>query len=321
MGETGRDHQAWRAGRPGRCVDPGGRGAGPRATQCTARRGGGGTGARHRARQPARARLRVPGMEVVARLLFPLPRRGRDAPRPGDRAGFALGREPHGRQLPARQLRLHRVERPSREGHARLERAARLVRDPGDLPVREGAEPRLAQARTRPSAVRPAEQEQVIGNAGSWPGVLVAVVAANLTPGPACAQDRITRDQVVAILARASPEHPADFTGQDLSGLDLSGIDFKRANLTKCRLVRTNFAKARLFSATLTDAVATDADFTGANLRLALLNRANLTGADLTDADVTGADLAGAVLKDVRGRDRIRGLDQALHVDQAVFHD
>jgi uncharacterized protein YjbI with pentapeptide repeats len=65
----------------------------------------------------------------------------------------------------------------------------------------------------------------------------------------------------------------------------------------------------------------TEADFTGANLRKVLLVRANLSGADLTDADVTGADLAGATLRDIRGRGRIRGLDQALNVDQAILHD
>lgn len=241
-----------------------------------------------------------------------------------------------------------------------------------------------------------------------WALTAAAVSAA---PWPAASQDRLDRDQVLAILARASAEHPADFSGKDLSGLDLSGVDFKRANLSKCRLVRTNFRSARLFSVTLTDADASEADFTaanldvavayrvglreavlrdasafatilegadlsdadlsgfrflgpmanikaprakfvkanlgvdpgnqsmglmrvdatgadfsgadftGASLRKALLVRATFTGATLTDADVTYADLAGALLKDIRGRDRIRGLEQALHVDQAVFHD
>src|SRR2546430_521339 len=49
--------------------------------------------------------------------------------------------------------------------------------------------------------------------------------------------------------------------------------------------------------------------------------RAALPGADLTDADVAGADLTGAILKGIRGRDRLRGLDKALHVDQAIFND
>src|SRR5712692_3741176 len=202
--------------------------------------------------------------------------------------------------------------------------------------------------------------------------LVLALGTAGVAAPPARAQERLTRGQVLAALATATPERPADFTGQDLSGLDLAGVDFKRANLTRCHLVRTNFANARLFSVTLTDAVATDADFsaanldvavayrvdpqrakfvradlgadagnqsmgvmrldatgvdfsgadlTGANLRKVLLVRANLTGADLTDADVTGADLSGALLKDIRGKDRIRGLDKALHADQAIFND
>src|SRR5438445_250558 len=65
----------------------------------------------------------------------------------------------------------------------------------------------------------------------------------------------------------------------------------------------------------------TGADLSGANLRKALLVRADLTGADLTDADVTGTDLTGAILRNIRGRDRLRGLDKALHVDQAIFND
>jgi len=36
---------------------------------------------------------------------------------------------------------------------------------------------------------------------------------------------------------------------------------------------------------------------------------------------VSGADLTGAILRNIRGRERIRGLDRALHVDQAVFND
>jgi uncharacterized protein YjbI with pentapeptide repeats len=65
----------------------------------------------------------------------------------------------------------------------------------------------------------------------------------------------------------------------------------------------------------------TGADLSDANLRKALLVRADLTGADLTDADLTGADLLGAILKGIRGRDRIRGLDKAVHADQAIFND
>jgi uncharacterized protein YjbI with pentapeptide repeats len=223
--------------------------------------------------------------------------------------------------------------------------------------------------------------------------------------------ERLTREQVLAALAAATPEHPASFVGKDLSGLDLSGVDFKRADLSRSRLVQTNLAGAHLFSTTLTDAVATgadftganldvsvmyrvdlrhatlreaslfaviltgadlsdadltrarviavlghaklvrarltganlgadpgnqpmglmrtdaadtdctDADFTGANLRKMNLTRAVLTGANLTDADLTGADLAETDLRNIRGRETLRGLDRALHVEQAKFHD
>jgi uncharacterized protein YjbI with pentapeptide repeats len=223
--------------------------------------------------------------------------------------------------------------------------------------------------------------------------------------------EHLTRDQVLAALAAATPEHPANFVGKDLSGLDLSGVDFKRADLSRSRLVRTNLARAHLFSTTLTDAVATgadftganldvsvmyrvdlrhatlreaslfaailtgadlsdadltrarviavlghaklvraqltganlgadpgnqpmglmrtdaadtdctDADFTGANLRKMNLTRAVLTGANLTNADLTGADLAETDLRHIRGRETIRGLDRALHVEQAKFND
>jgi uncharacterized protein YjbI with pentapeptide repeats len=223
--------------------------------------------------------------------------------------------------------------------------------------------------------------------------------------------ERLTREQVLAALASATPQHPADLSGSDLSELDLSGVDFKRADLSRCRLVRTNFSRAQMFAVTLSDAAASEAIFTGANLDVAVmyridlrhanlrgaslfstiltgadlseadltsarliavlsnaklvratlahanlgadpgnqsmgvmrtdatgadlsgadftaadlrkinLTRANLTGADLTDADVTGADLTGAILRTIRGRDRIRGLDKALNRDQAIFND
>src|SRR6266480_4284173 len=242
-------------------------------------------------------------MEVVACLLLPLSRRGRDAPHPSDRARFALGREPHRREFPARQLLLHRVERPDREGHAGVERAARFRGDPRGLPVREGAKRRLVEAGTAAPALRPAEQEQksVIGRAGRLSGVIVVFMAATAAPDPGHAQARLTREQVLAALERATPQQPADFTGQDLAGLDLSGVDFKRANLTKCRLERANLARAQLSSATLTDAVATEADFTGANLDVAVAYRVDLRRAVLRDASVFavilyGADLSGARL-------------------------
>lgn len=117
--------------------------------------------------------------------------------------------------------------------------------------------------------------------------------------------------------------------------------DFSDADLTRARIVspmsHATFARAKLTQANLgadpgnqsmgvmrTDATGADftgADLSGANLRKALMIRADLTGADLTDAEVSGADLTGAILRNIRGRERIRGLDRALHVDQAVFND
>src|SRR5207302_622925 len=111
-------------------------------------------------------------------------------------------------------------------------------------------------------------------------------------------------DKVVAALAAATAQAPADFSGKDLSGLDLSGIDFKRANLSRCRLVKTNLARAQLFSVTLSDAIATEADFTAAQLdasvmyrvdmRHAILRDASLFAVIAYDADFSDADLTRA---------------------------
>ncbi|MGE5534249.1 MAG: pentapeptide repeat-containing protein, partial [Acidobacteriota bacterium] len=39
----------------------------------------------------------------------------------------------------------------------------------------------------------------------------------------------MTREQVAALAAAATPDHPADFTGKRLSGLDLSGLNLSGA--------------------------------------------------------------------------------------------
>ena len=72
-----------------------------------------------------------------------------------------------------------------------------------------------------------------------------------------------TREEVLAILAAASEQHPANLVGRDLSGLDLSGVDFKQANLTESRLLRTNFTRAKMFGVTLNKAIAREANFRG----------------------------------------------------------
>jgi len=110
--------------------------------------------------------------------------------------------------------------------------------------------------------------------------------------------ERLTRDQVLAALAAATPQHPVDLTGKDLSGLDLAGVDFKRANLSRCRCVGTNFSKAQMFSVTLSDAVASQAVFTGTTLDVAVMYRIDLRLANLRDASLFATILMGADLSD-----------------------
>src|SRR3954463_4213017 len=70
---------------------------------------------------------------------------------------------------------------------------------------------------------------------------------------------KLTRAAVVARLAGASEQQPAELAGLDLSGLDLSRVDFKRANLSDARLVRTNLSGAQMFGVTLNRAIAREA--------------------------------------------------------------
>src|SRR5438445_11701971 len=71
---------------------------------------------------------------------------------------------------------------------------------------------------------------------------LASLVAGSTAPAPA--QQALTRDQVLAALAVATPQAPADLTGRDLSALDLSGADFKRATPTRFPLLQTACVKA-----------------------------------------------------------------------------
>src|SRR5262249_3396564 len=49
----------------------------------------------------------------------------------------------------------------------------------------------------------------------------------------------MTRAEVEAMLAAATPSRPADFTSKKLSGLDLSGLDLSGAVLRAARLNKT----------------------------------------------------------------------------------
>lgn len=64
----------------------------------------------------------------------------------------------------------------------------------------------------------------------------------------------LSLDQVSAMLKRASPAAPADFTNKDLSDLDLSRLDFRNArlrgvNFFASKLVESDFRGATLVGA------------------------------------------------------------------------
>lgn len=142
----------------------------------------------------------------------------------------------------------------------------------------------------------------------------------------------------MAVLREANLRR-ANLRGASLYGTILTAADLSEADLSDARLIaaaaNARFARATLVGARmgadpgnqpmgvmrtdLSGADLTDADLRGADLRKVNLTRANLTGADLTDVNLAGAMLNGAVLRRIRGRDRIRGLDSALNVDQAIF--
>src|ERR1700722_17432515 len=136
----------------------------------------------------------------------------------------------------------------------------------------------------------------------------------------------------------------ADFTGATFRGASLYAVimpdaNFTDADLTNARLVATavnaKFVRANLSHADVgadprnqpmglmrtdwTNADLTGANLTGVNLRKAKMVRSNFTGADLTGADLTLADLTDAVFHDIKGRATIKGLDQALHKEDAHF--
>ena len=88
----------------------------------------------------------------------------------------------------------------------------------------------------------------------------------------------LTSEQVRDALARATPDHPADFAGKSLEKLDLSKFNFTGARL----------AGANLFGAKLVEADFTGADLSGATLDLAWVIRTNFTRANLTHASLQG---------------------------------
>jgi uncharacterized protein YjbI with pentapeptide repeats len=86
----------------------------------------------------------------------------------------------------------------------------------------------------------------------------------------------VTIRQIVETLAKATLDHPADFSGLDMSDLDLSGIAFKGAHL----------AGVNLFGS----------DLRGADLSHTDLRHANLTRVQITATNFAHADMSGVRL-------------------------
>ena len=124
------------------------------------------------------------------------------------------------------------------------------------------------------------------------------LLAAVLLPQFAGAADwpgheRLTREQVVAALERASPSVPADFYAKNLSGLDLSRLDFKGANLGAAVLNGSDLTSANLSRCNLTVSFAEGANLTAADLRGAVMFSIQLKDANLKGANLSGARLIG----------------------------
>src|SRR5215468_701558 len=119
-----------------------------------------------------------------------------------------------------------------------------------------------------------------------------------VTPQPSSAADwlgyeKLTREQVVTVLAKASSSAPASFYSKNLSNLDLSRIDFKGANLSAAVLNGSNLTSANLSGCNLTVSFAEGANLTNANLQGAMMFSMQLQGAILKGANLSGARFVG----------------------------
>src|SRR5436190_1137978 len=142
------------------------------------------------------------------------------------------------------------------------------------------------------------------------PGRLV-MAAVFLLPQLAGAADwpgyeKLTREQVIAALARATASAPTDFYSRNLSGARLIG-DLRRANLERAVLAKVDGAadmknqsmglmRANILSANLRGADLSGSDFSRADFSFSDLSGANLAGAKLSGAEFSGTDMRGANL-------------------------
>ncbi len=146
----------------------------------------------------------------------------------------------------------------------------------------------------------------------------------------------VTRDEVLAAIAKAGADGTADFSGRRLNGLDLSGLDLRRLKLQSARINGANFAGANLEGVVLDQAWALKSDFSKANLKRSSLFStqfmdAKMPGADFTDAriaadfsraDLKGANFAGADLSaDMKNQSMglMRGVFRSSKLEGASF--
>ncbi len=153
---------------------------------------------------------------------------------------------------------------------------------------------------------------------------------------PMMTEAEMTREDVAALLAAATPNQPADLGKKRLNRLDLSGLDFSGANLRSARMNGANLAGSSFDGAVLSQAWLLKANLAGASLRGAELFQtqfgwADLSGADLsssraaadfTKANLTGASFAGADLSaDMKNQSMglMRGVLKNAKADGADF--
>ena len=114
----------------------------------------------------------------------------------------------------------------------------------------------------------------------------------------------LTRQELLAILSRATVDGRVDLTSKRLSGLDLQNVDFKGANLRWARLNNTDLRGANLRDAILDSAWLLNANLEGADLRGASLKSSQMRRANLRDANLSGARIVANLERaDLRGAD------------------
>jgi uncharacterized protein YjbI with pentapeptide repeats len=110
--------------------------------------------------------------------------------------------------------------------------------------------------------------------------VIALVVVALAGPWPAFAAERLSADQVRAMVA-ATPGQTIDLSGKDMSGDDLTGLDLSGADLAGADLTSANLHGVKLVNANLTGTRLVNADLTFAWFIRANFTHANLHGATL----------------------------------------